>query len=203
MMGPTTPKKAIIIAIVTSQLILGPREELGPGQFFGRAFGAIASLGILGFIVGLLTMGIGVSAERAVVIDELPIWPSIVKGWKFLWSKFGDYFIIVVLFIGVAILAGIVFACLLAPLLCGTVGLGTLGTLGDNSPNVFTRVIALTGPTIVVGVLLSLVLGTLVNVFASSVWTLAYREWNKPAQPAEATLQPIAPPVEPPLGGNA
>ena len=33
--------------------------------------------------------------------------------------------------------------------------------------------------------------------FLSSVWTLAYREWNKPTQPAEAALQPVAPPIEP------
>src|SRR5512143_1449444 len=148
---------AIIIAGVASPLFFNPGNDLTQTQV--RTFSAIAGLGTLSFLVALLMMAIGVSAERAVVIDELPIWPSIVKGWKFLWSKFGDYFIIVVLFIGVAILAGIVFACILGPILCGTMGLGTLGTLGDNSPDVFTRTIALTGPTIVVGVLLSLVFG--------------------------------------------
>ena len=74
-------------------------------------------------------MAIGVSAERAVVLDELPIWPSIVKGWKFLWSKFGDYFTIVLLMIGIAILAGIIFACILIPILCGAIGLGAASSV--------------------------------------------------------------------------
>ncbi len=75
-------------------------------------------------------MAIGVSAERAVVIDELPIWPSIVKGWKFLWGKFGDYFTIVLLLIGIAIVAGIVLACILIPILCGAMGLGAASSFG-------------------------------------------------------------------------
>jgi hypothetical protein len=143
-------------------------------------------------------MAIGISAERAVVIDEMPIWPSIVKGWKFLWGKFGDYFTIVLLLIGIGILAGIIFACILVPILCGTLGMGAVGALGDNDMNIFTRIMVFTGPTILIAVLLGLLFGTLANVFTSSVWTLAYRQWTQPAQPADAALQPVAPPAEPP-----
>ncbi|CAG0935545.1 hypothetical protein TFLX_04386 [Thermoflexales bacterium] len=185
---------AIVGVIVTSQIILGPNGDAGSGQFFSRTFGAIAGLGALSLIVGLVMMGIGVSAERAVVLDELPIWPAIVKGWKFLWGKFGDYFTLTVLFIGVAILAGIVFACLLTPILCGAMGLGSLGTFGNTDPNIFTRVMVFTGPTILIGVLLGLLFGALANVFASSVWTLAYREWNQVAQPAMSNQSPFEPP---------
>jgi hypothetical protein len=171
-------------------------------------------LGALSFVVGLLMMAIGVSAERAVVLDEAPIWPSIVKGWKFLWGKFGDYFTIVLLLIGIAILAGIIFACLLVPILCGAMGMSAFGAFGDNDLNIFTRVMVFTGPAILIGVLAGLLFGTLANVFTSGVWTLAYREWNKPAQPADTALQPVAAPIEPPTpiqppsneppsGGNA
>ena len=45
--------------------------------------------------------------------------------------------------------------------------------------------------------LLGLLFRTLANVFTSSVWTLAYREWTKPAQPADTAVQPVAPPIEP------
>jgi len=188
---------AIIIAIVASQLVFSPNDDLSPTQFFTRTFSAISGLGALAFVVGLLMTAIGVSAERAVVIDEAPIWPSIVKGWKFLWGKFGDYFTIVLLLIGVGILAGIIFACILTPILCGTMGMGAIGAFGDNDMNIFTRIMVFTGPTILVAVLLGLLFGTLANVFTSSVWTLAYRQWTQPAQPAEAALQPIAPPIEP------
>lgn len=173
----------IIIAIVTSQTLLTSQSDVGSQQFFFRTLGTIAGLGLLSFIAALLMMGIGVSAERAVVIDELPIGSSIVKGWKFLWSKLGDYFIIVVLFIGVAIVAGMVFVCLFVPIFCGAASLGTLGAFGDNNLNIFTRTVVFTGPILVGSVLLGLLVGTLVNVFTSSVWTLAYREWNQAAQP--------------------
>jgi hypothetical protein len=53
------------------------------------------------------------------------------------------------------------------------------------------------GPAALIAVLLGLLFSTLANVFASSVWTLAYREWNRPAQPAAPAPQPVAPPVEP------
>ncbi len=203
---------AIVIAGVASPLFFNPGNDLTQTQV--RTFSAIAGLGTLSFLVALLMMAIGVSAERAVVIDELPIWPAIVKGWRFLWSKFGDYFIIVVIFIGVAILAGIVLACILAPIICGTAGLGAISAFDNNNLNIFTRVLVLTGPIILLTVLVGLLIGTLVNVFASSVWTLAYREWNRPAQPAESAVQTVAPTIEPltpanppstepPAGGNA
>jgi hypothetical protein len=199
----------IISAIALSQVVFTPGNDLGPGQFFNRTFAAVSSLGALAFVVGLLMMAIGVSAERAVVLDEQPIWPSIVKGWKFLWGKFGDYFTIVLLMIGLGILAGIVFACILTPILCGTLGMSAVGAFGADDANVFTRLMVFTGPTILVAVLLGLLFGTLANVFTSSVWTLAYREWTRPVPPADTALQPVAQPIEPiapiepPSGGNA
>jgi len=198
----------IISAIALSQVVFTSGDNLEPGQFFNRTFAAVSSLGALSFVVGLLMMAIGVSAERAVVLDELPIWPSIVKGWKFLWGKFGDYFTIVLLLIGIGILAGIVFACILTPILCGVMGMGAVSAFGDNDMSIFTRILVFTGPTILIAVLLGLLFGTLANVFTSSVWTLAYREWTKPAPPAETDLQPVAPPIEPiapiepPASGN-
>jgi hypothetical protein len=188
---------ALVVAIVTSQIFLSPAEGFGPAQFFGRTFTAISGLGALGFIVGLLMMAIGISAERAVVLDELPIWPSIVKGWKLLWGKFGDYFTIVLLMIGLAILVGIVLACVLTPILCGTLGLGAASSFGafqQNGANILAGLFVFLGPFVLIAVLLGLLLSMLVNVFTSGVWTLAYREWNKPAA---AALQPVAPSIEP------
>jgi hypothetical protein len=191
---------AIITAIVMSQIVLSPAENFGPGQFFSRTFTAISGLGALGFVVGLLMMAIGISAERAVVIDELPIWPSIVKGWKFLWGKFGDYFTLVLLMIGIAILAGLILACILVPILCGALGLGAASSAGafrQNDANILAGLFVFLGPTALIAVLLGLLFSTLANVFTSSVWTLAYREWNRPAQSTVPAPQPVAPPLEP------
>jgi hypothetical protein len=183
----------LISAIVMSRIVLTPPgDDLGSLATFTRSFSVVSGLGALAFVVSLLMMAIGVSAERAVVLDEQPIWPSIVKGWKFLWSKFGDYFTIVLLFILVGIAAGLVFACILIPILCGTLGLGAASAFSDNNLSVFTRLMVFTGPMILIAVLLGLLFGTLANVFTSSVWTLAYRQWTQPAQPVATALSPVA-----------
>jgi hypothetical protein len=103
--------------------------------------------------------------------------------------------------IGLAIVAGIVFACVLLPILCGAIGLGAASSVNafrQGSGNFLTGLFVIAGPAVLITVLLGLLFGTLVNVFASGVWTLAYREWTKPAQPADVALQPVAPPIEPP-----
>jgi hypothetical protein len=187
----------LIAAVSIGQMALNPSNDLGSSSTFMRNFSTAAGLGTLSFVVGLLMMAIGVSAERAVVLDEAPIWPSIVKGWNFLWGKFGDYFTIVLLFVVVGIAAGLVFACLLIPILCGTMGLGAASAFGNNDMSVFTRIMVFTGPTILIAVLLGLLFGTLVNVFTSSVWTLAYRQWMSPAQPATSVAPSAAPSIEP------
>jgi hypothetical protein len=190
----------LISAVALSQVVSTPGNDLGTGQFFNRSFAAVSSIGALSFVVGLLMMAIGVSAERAVVIDEQPIWPSIVRGWKFLWGKFGDYFTIVLLLIGLGIVAGIVFACFLIPILCGTIGLGAASSVNafrQGGGNFLTGLFVIAGPAVLITVLLGLLFGTLANVYMSSVWTLAYREWTKPAPPVETAMQPVAPPIEP------
>ncbi len=141
-------------------------------------------------------LGIGVSAERAVVLEAQSIIPSLAQGWKMLWSKLGDYVVIVVLFLAVGIVAGLIFACILIPILCGTLGAGITGaaTLQRGNPFVIATMIA--GPTVIVTVLLGLLFGTLAITFTSGVWTLAYREWRaeffRPQSPSTG-LQPMEP----------
>ena len=188
---------AIITGIIASQLVFSSVDDFGPEQIFSRTFTAISGLGALSFVVGLLMMAIGISAERAVVIDELPIWPSIVKGWKFLWGKFGDYFTIVLLLIGVAILAGIIFACILTPILCGTMGTGRSRRFWRQRHEYLHAHHGLHRPDDPHRRAAGLAVRHAGERLHSSVWTLAYRQWTQPAQPAEAALQPAAPPIEP------
>ncbi len=187
----------LIAAVAVSQMVLNNPEDAAPLNMFTRTFSAAAGLGALSFVVGLLTMAIGVSAERAVVLDELPIWPSIVKGWKLLWSKFGDYFTIVLLFIVLGIAVGLILACILAPIICGSIGFTALSAASARDNNALAAIMLVAGPTLIITVLLGLLFGTLVNVFTSSVWTLAYREWNGSAQLPAAGTPPVAPPIEP------
>ena len=146
--------------------------------------GAVTALGGLAFVIGLLASAVSIGAERAVVLEEMPVWPAIVHGWRFLWSKFADYFSIALIFLVLAILVGIVFVCALLPILFASV-IPSLDQLRSGI-NVFTFTTNIVGPAAIVLLLVGLILGSLVAVFASSVWTLAYREWRASA-PAEAT----------------
>jgi hypothetical protein len=187
----------LIAAVSVSQMVSTSLDEAAPFSAFARSFSATAGLGALSFVVALLMMGIGVSAERAVVLDEMPIWSSIVKGWKFLWSKFGDYFTIVLLFIVLGIAVGLILACILIPILCGTIGFTAFSAATARNNNTLAAIMLVAGPALIFTVLVGLLFGTFVNTFTSSVWTLAYREWHKPARPAAVTTSPAATPIEP------
>ncbi len=197
----------LIAAVSVSQMVLNSPEDAAPLNMFARTFSAAAGLGALSFVVGLLTMAIGVSAERAVVLDDMPIWPSIVKGWKLLWSKFGDYFTIALLFIVLGIVVGLILACVLIPIMCGSIGFTAFSAASARDANPFAAIMLIAGPALILTVLLGLLFGTFVNTFTSSVWTLAYREWNDSAQLPAAGMPPIEPipqiePLTPPGSSN-
>ena len=151
-----------------------------PGEkpFGLGALGAFTLLGALSFVIALLTWAVGISAERAVVLDELSPWPAIVRGWNWLWAKFADYFSISLIFLVLAILVGIVFVCALLPVLVGTV-VASVDQL--RSGNVFVFTTAIVGPAVILLLVLGLIAGSLASVFVSSVWTLAYRGWRAAA----------------------
>jgi hypothetical protein len=139
-------------------------------------FGSIAGLSGVIIIIGLLASAIGISAERAVVLDDLSVFESIARGWKYLLKNFADYFTIALLWIVVGIGFGIVFACALAPFLLAGLG-ASLGSLRSGL-NITTFTTNLVGPIAIFAVIVGLVLGTFTSVFETSVWTLAYRAWR-------------------------
>ncbi|MGH2592200.1 MAG: hypothetical protein ACRDGG_01665 [Anaerolineae bacterium] len=145
--------------------------------------GAVTALGGLAFVIGLLVSAVSIGAERAVVLEEMPVWPAIAHGWRLLWSKFADYFSIALIFFVLAILAGIVFVCALLPILFVSV-IPSLDQLRSGI-NVFTFTTNIAGPAALILILVGLIIGSLVAVFTSSVWTLAYSEWRASATAAE------------------
>jgi hypothetical protein len=167
---------SLIAAVSIGQMVITNLPETVPFGAFARSFSDVAGWGMLSFVVALLMTAIGVSAERAVVLDELSIWPAMVKGWKTLWSKFGDYFTIMLLFIMAGIIVGLILACILTPILCGTIiGFTAYTAAGMRNNN---AIMSIAGPSLIITVLVGLLFGALVNVFSSSVWTLAFREWQ-------------------------
>ena len=130
-----------------------------------------------------------ISAQRAVVLNHMAPGPALVRGWKWLWARFVDYFTIALIFFVLAIAAGIVLACVLAPILCGSL-LSSLSSLSQLRPGVqvFEAAFTIAGGAALILILVGLILGSLASVFVSGVWTLAYREWRaslSPAPPAQ------------------
>lgn len=153
--------------------------------------GVLSALGVIGFAVGLLSWAVSISAQRAVVLDQMSPGQALVRGWKWLWAKFADYLVVAVIFLALGIAAGAVLACVLAPIVCGVL-LSSLPSLSQLRPGVqvFETVFTIAGWTALILILVGLIVGSLVSVFVSGVWTLAYREWRvslSPAPPAPVT----------------
>jgi hypothetical protein len=156
------------------------------GLFDFSAFSSLAGLGAVVAIIGLLASGIGISAERGVVLDDLPVLSAIGRGWKYLWKFFADYFTIILIWIVLAIGIGILFGCALAPFLLAGLG-ASLGSLRPGF-NITTFTTALVGPVAIIAVLVGLLFGTFISVFDASIWTLAYRVWHTNETPANPPM---------------
>jgi hypothetical protein len=151
------------------------------GIFNFNAFGSIAGLGIVIVILALVTSAIGISAERAVVLDDLSVWEAIARGWKYIWKYFADYFTIGLIWIVLTFAIGLLFACALAPFLLAGLG-ASLGNLRSGF-DIATFTTNIVGPAAVIAVIVGLLFGTFSTVFEASVWTLAYRMWRSTETP--------------------
>jgi hypothetical protein len=135
------------------------------GTSLGRIFGLLG----LALIVSLIVGGIGVGAERAVVIEQQPIFKSLSLGTSLFIKQIGDFIIIGLLFIVVMIAVGLLLACMMIPLSFA----GLSGSLRSGG------LAAQPTPLVIIWTLVTgLLTGALTAIFNSSIWTLAYRQWR-------------------------
>jgi hypothetical protein len=139
-------------------------------------FGGFCGIMAIAFVVNLLTSALSVGAERAIVIEKLPIGKALGLSGKLLATQLSDFIIIGLIFLGLSFLVGIFFACVGQPLL----GLMFRGA----SPEAFTRSGLLTNPIVVLMTSLGLIGNMLATILGTSVWTLAYRQWRADQLPA-------------------
>jgi hypothetical protein len=150
------------------------QPESSTPSFDFSNLGALLGLAGLALIVSLLVSGIGIGAERAVVIEQQPIFKSLSLGASLFIKQIGDFIIIGLLFIVVGIAVGLLFACVLIPIMF--MGATTSSLLSESQ-----AVPQVTGVAAVWTLLVGLVIGALAAIFNSSVWTLAYRQWRPQA----------------------
>ncbi len=140
-------------------------------SFDFRNLGSFFGLIGVALIVGLLVGGIGVGAERAVVIEQQPIFNALGTGASLFIRQIGDFIIIGLLYLVVFIAVGLLFACVLLPVTFMGATTGSLRSGSLAAPQT-TGLVAIW--TLVTGLLI----GALTAVFNASVWTLAYRQWR-------------------------
>jgi len=108
--------------------------------------------GVFSLVVSLVSGAIGVGAERATVLESQSVFAALKAGWNLLWRKLKDFIAIGLIFLLLVILLALAY--FLVVRLIGSVLLG--------------------GIFVIIGIVFSL----FATVFESSVWTLAFREWQ-------------------------
>lgn len=136
--------------------------------------GRLLGLAGLALVLSIFIGGASVGAERAVVLEELPIFASVGLGFKLLFAQLIDFIVIGVLFIVVAVGLGMIFACALIPLMFAS------ASFGSAEPGVFTLETNIQGTAAIFALLVGSIFGALGTIFNTSVWTLAYRQWRAP-----------------------
>jgi len=127
---------------------------------------------VLILLASLVTSAIGVGADRAVVLENQPVFAALRRGWSLLTTHLSDFVMINLFAIGIGIVISFAYACTLGPILTSLI----LSQAPAGTPLDTTTLT--TNP----GYLLILAVGALIGVFLevllASVWTLAFREWQ-------------------------
>ncbi len=151
-------------------------EPTGERLFTLGQVSQLAGFGGLIFVISLLVAAIDIGAERAVVLDGKSIGLALLQGVKVLWHNLLDYLAIGFSFLVLGVVVGVTFALVLAPIFFAEAF--TSLSRGIDELNAFTFTTSALEPLVIVLFVLALIFGTLVTVFTSSVWTIAYQEWK-------------------------
>ncbi len=151
-------------------------EPTGERLFTLGQVSQLAGIGGLVFVISLLVAAIDIGAERAVVLDGKPIGLALLQGVNVLLHNLLDYIAIALSYLVLGVAVGLTFAVVLAPIFFADAF--TSLSRGIDELNAFTFTTSALGPLAIVFFVLALIFGTLVTVFTSSVWTIAYHEWE-------------------------
>ncbi len=162
--------------------VLQTRSLLGIFATSGQlSFGnpnALISTGLayfmLNLFVALLVGAIGVGAERVTVLQKQSVLAALKSGWNLLWRKLKDFVVIGLIFLLLIVLLLVMYYCASSIFInyaAASIFSGTPSIASSLSSMFVNPVTAL---FFVVGILFSI----FAAVFVSSVWTLAFREWQ-------------------------
>ncbi len=133
------------------------------------ARGLSSALGLI-LVVSVFLQAISVGAERAIALEGRSVLAALRHGWKLLRTYWSDYVVIGLMLVFINIIISVTFSC--------TIGAAAQSQL-QSQTNALTSL--RTAPAIsalVLNIVVSLLFGAFVFMLASSVWTLAFREWQ-------------------------
>ena len=130
---------------------------------------------ILLLSVGALLGGIGIGADRAVVIDGLGIVAALRQGWETLRDHFSKYFVLSGIFISTLLMLALVLFCPVALLFAERVtALAQTSPLGAD-----LTATLLSEPSGGVLVIIGVLVYAGITAFTSITWTIAYRRYAR------------------------
>jgi hypothetical protein len=121
-------------------------------------------------LVSILCNAIGIGAERAVVLRQHSVSKALKQGGRLLWTRLGDYVVIGLLLVVVGTGIALLFGC----------GMLVTGYVFGPVDSIRSLDYFLGSWTVssVIRTILWLAASIVITVFESTVWTLAFREWQ-------------------------
>jgi hypothetical protein len=129
---------------------------------------------IFSIFVALLVGAIGVGAERAIVLKKQTVFAALRSGWNLLWRKLKDFMIIGLIFLLFTILLLVISTCMSSALIRSA----TVSMFAGAQNSISGLTSMFTSPVMALFFVVTLLFGLFAAVFVSSVWTLAFREWQ-------------------------
>jgi len=163
----------IILVLLTGTLEAIPGSALGQPASI-QALNAINYVDLVANVGGLIILStvitgiLGLGAKRAVMLEDQNVVNALQYGWRLLRSHWKDYLLMGLMMLFVAVMLGTILAFI------------TIQFVSSTLPNAAQSDGAI-DPAMVFGIVMivpPMLINALIEIFASSAWTLAYRQWR-------------------------
>lgn len=164
----------------------------------GSDASAVGFLGVLPFFIGcmclLIPVGFVISmiirqAERAIVLDDMPVFPSLSRGWDIFKGNLGPIIVMAIILAVIAFVAGFIIAI---PVFIIVVP-AALAFIAGEAQNYTPMILA--GVCICLYIPVSMLLNGILISYTESAWTLTYlRLTGKPTDNIAITPDDVTPP---------
>jgi hypothetical protein len=145
---------------------------------------SVCLLVILAAVLGQIR----IFAERAAILEDLGWLDAFGRGWRVLRDNLGSTILLWIVFLVLGLIVGFVALALMAPIMLPVVALFRTGMNNAGSNALLLTTLCGFG---LIGIIVSAIVGAVINTFTSATWTVAYREMTAPPAPLVRSSEPI------------